>query len=72
MESPIILEGEPFNWETGGEAMSQVIKPDGKVNWFAAMAADPGVMSCPGCNEFLWREGHRVKCPHCGHEWIVR
>jgi len=71
MKSPIILEGKPFNWEAGGEAMSQVVRDDGSVNWFAAAAADPGVISCPNCKEFLWREGHRVKCPDCGHEWTV-
>ncbi len=71
MKSPIILEGEPFDWEAGNEAAGRVMD-GGMVNWHAAMSADPGVMTCPGCLVYLWREGVRVRCPECSHEWNQR
>ena len=71
MKSPIILEGEPFDWEAGATAADKVMNGQ-VINWGAAMAADPGIMACPGCGVFLWREGVRVKCPDCGQEWNQR
>ena len=71
MKSPIILEGEPFDWEYASVAASHVVDEDGHVNWRAAMAADPGVMRCPGCEEWLWKEGRQVRCPDCGEEFDV-
>lgn len=65
MKSPIILEGQPFVWPKPVE----VVNEDGDVNWQAAAFADPGVMSCPHCNIFLWREGTFVECPTCGGRW---
>jgi len=73
MKNPIIIEGEPFDWDHGNEMQERVAEAaaEGHVNWFAAHCADPGVMSCPGCGIHLWREGKRVRCPDCGHEWEV-
>jgi uncharacterized Zn finger protein (UPF0148 family) len=72
MKSPIILEGESFDWKAGQKAASHVINNNGSINWTAAMLADPGVMSCPSCGIHLWWEGKRVRCPDCGHEWNVK
>lgn len=72
MERPIIISGQPFDWKSGAEAAENVVGEDGEVNWMAAMFADPGVMRCPGCREYLWREGDLVRCPHCSHEWDTR
>lgn len=72
MKSPIIIDGPAFDWEAGEEAVSNVVGADGEPNMGAAMFADPGVMSCPACSEHLWREGHNVRCPKCGHEWDTR
>jgi len=80
MKHPIILEGEGFDWERGSEASEHIVNEDDRllseiheeetpVNWWAAFAADPGVMGCPNCEEYLWNEGIRVRCPTCGHEW---
>lgn len=71
MKRPIILDGPEFDWESGADMMSKAVNPDGSPNMGAAMFADPGAMKCPGCSESLWREGTRVKCPHCGHQWCV-
>jgi uncharacterized Zn finger protein (UPF0148 family) len=68
MKEPLILEGEPFDWEEGAR---QAEKHGGGNTIRGAMFSDPGCMSCPGCDEMLWREGVRVRCPHCGHEWVV-
>lgn len=65
MKEPIILEGEPFDWEEGHRLHMQYGGMRG------AMCADPGVMSCPACHEFLWKEGIRVRCPHCSHDFLV-
>jgi hypothetical protein len=68
MKEPIILEGEPFDWEEGAR---QAEKHGGGNTIRGAMFSDPGIMACPGCDEHLWKEGIRVRCPHCGHEWKV-
>lgn len=74
MKNPIILSGKPFDWEFGDKMQEKVAEAaeQGEVNWGAAFFADPGVMKCPGCGVHLWREGERVRCPDCGHEWEVR
>lgn len=71
MKSPIILEGKPFPWNEPNPC-GESVGPDGEVNWMAAAFADPGCMSCPNCNEYLWREGLLVRCPHCAHEWRTK
>jgi uncharacterized Zn finger protein (UPF0148 family) len=69
MRDPIIIEGPPFDWKRGGEMASRVQNDDGSTNWWAAMGADPGCMTCSACGLSLWKEGYRVKCPDCGHEF---
>jgi hypothetical protein len=66
-----VVSGEPFDWEVGKEMTNRVIRSDGSVNWGAAMAADPGCVSCPACGVHHWREGDVVRCsmPDCLHEW---
>lgn len=71
MKRPIILQGEPFDWEAGQQAMLNVVGPDGDVNWGAAMAVDPGCMQCPSCGEWLWREGTVVACRTCHTVFVV-
>lgn len=71
MKRPIILEGKGFPWDEPNPH-GAVIDEDGEVNWAAAAFADPGVMKCPGCGEYLWQEGALVKCPDCGHQWRRR
>jgi hypothetical protein len=68
MKSPIILEGTAFPWNEPNPFGSPVDE-DGQVNWRAAAFADPGVIKCPGCGEFLWNEGLRVRCPDCSAEF---
>lgn len=65
MKSPIILQGQPFDWEAAGKAMLNAVDETGQVNWTAALLADPGVMRCPDCDLWLWREGDEVECPDC-------
>lgn len=70
MKQPIILEGQPFDWDP--KTVEKVVNRKGDTNWRAAFSADPGVMKCPGCSIYLWREGTRVRCPDCGFEWVVK
>ena len=72
MNRPIILEGDPFDWEAGGKALLNAVDKKGRVNWWNAMSSDPGVMICPYCGSHLWHEGLRVRCPHCLSEWEPR
>lgn len=72
MKRPIILDGAPFDWDEGARYGQNAVDDAGNVNWMAAMFADPGVMTCPGCGEHLWNEGDRVRCPHCSHEFTTR
>jgi len=72
MKRPIILQGEPFDWQAGGQAMESAVGESGQVNWRAAAMADPGVMRCPDCNVWLWREGQKVECPHCHTTFDVK
>ena len=69
MKEPIIHDGKPFDWKAGAEAMQHAVTPEGEPNWGALMAADPGVMKCPGCGVHLWQEGRIVECPECGEAW---
>lgn len=72
MERPIIIEGEPFDWEEGGKNMLNVVDAAGEVNWQAAFSADPGVMQCPRCREYLWKEGTKVQCPNCDNIFFTK
>jgi len=69
MKSPIILKGKAFDWEAAAPKASNAVDDKGEVNWRNAMAADPGVMKCPNCGIFLWREGELVECPDCGEQF---
>jgi hypothetical protein len=69
MKNVIILEGKSFDWEQGNKAAKHAVDDEGNVNWYAAFGADPGVMSCPKCGTYFWREGTLVKCTECGEEW---
>lgn len=69
MKRPEIIEGEPFDWYVGGHAAKNSVDADGNVNWKAAFYADPGVLSCPFCDESMWREGIVVKCPTCQQQF---
>lgn len=61
-----IVRGMPFDWEKGSQAINQVVDPDGNVNWKAACSADPGVIHCPTCETYFWREGVELECSSCG------
>jgi len=72
VKRPIILDGPAFDWAEGERYSQAAVDDDSNVDWMAAMWADPGIMSCPGCSVHLWAEGHTAKCPECGHEWRTR
>ena len=65
----VVLEGPRFDWEAGARAAENVVGDDGEINYWAAASADPGVMACPSCGVYHWREGTRVRCANCAHEW---
>jgi len=68
VREPIIIEGEPFDWE-GAPRRAELHGGGNTIR--GAMMSDPGCMACPGCFEHLWKEGTRVRCPHCGYVWEV-
>lgn len=72
MKEPIVHSGPEVDWEPYDEIGKHVQGDDGSINWRAAMAADPGCISCPACDETLWRFGQVVECPECGHVWDRR
>jgi len=47
------------------DALDNVVRPDGEINWRAAMWADPGVKSCPKCKAHYWNEAAVMECPDC-------
>jgi hypothetical protein len=71
MKSAIVLVGPHADWDFHKEAMDRVVSEDGTVNMGAAMLADPGIMSCPNCDECFWSEGYRVRCTKCDHVWTT-
>ena len=71
MKRAIILEGRPFDWDEGAEAMKHVVNADGTINHRAAMCADPGVTKCPKCSEYFWAEGVKLRCSECGNEFYT-
>lgn len=42
---------------------------DGEPNWRAAFGADPGLCSCPCCDQMFWAWGRRQRCTECGFEY---
>ncbi len=72
MKSAKIIEGSPFDWKRGAEAMDHIANEDGSINWGAAFAADPGVTSCPKCKTKFWAEGTRLECTECGTQFPTR
>ena len=73
MKQAKIIEGEPFDWKRGAEAMSRITDDDGEtINWGAAFAADPGVTKCPNCKTFFWAEGTKLECTECGTQFPTR
>jgi Zn finger protein HypA/HybF involved in hydrogenase expression len=69
MKHAIVIGGSSFDWDHGKKAMDNVITKDGQVNWGAAMAADPGIIKCPKCGEYFWKEATLLKCTECGTLW---
>jgi len=67
MKNVKIIEGKPFDWEDADRRMNAMFKSNRP--WAAAFCADPGVMSCPKCETYFWKEGSRVQCTECGHIW---
>lgn len=45
------------------------VYPDGEVNWRAAFSADPGIVSCPVCQQMHWAWGRRQRCTVCEFEY---
>lgn len=73
MRDPIIIDPPNFDqaevWKGCNEAAANLTHPDGEVNWRNAFAADPGVCSCPACDEYYWNLGRVQKCAECGFEY---
>jgi hypothetical protein len=72
MKSAKIIEGQPFDWKRGAEAMDHIANDDGSINWGAAFCADPGVTSCPSCKTYFWAEGTKLECTECGTQFPTR
>lgn len=72
MRSAKIIEGKPFDWNRGEEAMKNVVNSDGSINWGAAAVADPGVTHCPVCSTKFWAEGTRLECTVCKTHFPTR
>ena len=72
MKRAKILEGLPFDWESGKRASDNVVGSDGNINWGAAFFADPGVTICPRCSTHFWAEGIRLECTECGAKFNTR
>ncbi len=69
------IHGPVFDWDMAKKAAEHVVGDDGEVNWRAAFAADPGVVRCLGCGEFLWDEAPLMRCEcgaTCGRETMAR
>jgi len=73
MKHPIILPNSAwqFNYDNAKEAAENAVDDEGNVNWWAAMAADPGVTKCPGCDTEYFRDAEKLECPECGTQWNV-
>ncbi len=65
MQRAKIVEGKPYDWDSGAEAMRNVVSADGQINYKAAMCADPGVTKCPKCETYYWAEGVKLQCLKC-------
>lgn len=68
---PLILTGQPFDWEEAREASRNAVQDDGSPSWREAFAADPGVVRCPQCLAWHWAEGTLVACWACATHFHV-
>lgn len=64
-----ILKGEPFDWEDAEKRVNAMLASGREIA--AAFCADPGVMTCPKCDTYFWKEGVTVQCTKCGHIYQV-
>lgn len=71
MKHAKIIEGEPFDWKAGKEAMDHVVRNSGDINWRAAFSADPGVTHCPKCKTHFWAEGKKLECTECETQFLT-
>lgn len=71
MKRAKIIEGQPFDWERGKQAMDNVVSDDNSINWGPAFAADPGVTHCPNCKTTFWAEGTTLECTECGTQFFT-
>lgn len=67
MKNVKILEGKPFDWKDAEKRVNAMLASDRP--WAAAFCADPGVMACPNCKTYFWKEGRKVQCTECGYVW---
>ena len=66
---PITMEPKDLDvdaiWKDCREWQPKVVDEDGEVNWRAAHYADPGLTSCPACDQYYWNLGNLHKCRKC-------
>jgi hypothetical protein len=73
---PIILEPHDLTPEQGWDECKSYVEKcgglthrGGDVNWRAAFGADPGICSCPVCQQQYWAWGTKQRCRQCGFEY---
>ena len=76
MIDPIVIDPPNFNIEREWaqhqkwvEEAGGLTHEDGEVNWRAAFSADPGICSCPACQQMYWAFGRRQRCAKCAFEY---
>lgn len=75
VRDPIVVEPEGFDQDAAWGECEKFVEDCGGLDesnprmWKAASGADPGVCSCPACNEYYWCWGTKQKCSECGFEY---
>ena len=72
MKNPIVLEPANFNQKDAWIECAEYVAKcggmqhvDGEPNMRAAAGADPGICSCPQCEEMYWCWGRVQRCTVC-------
>lgn len=73
MKDPIVIDPPGFDqkaaWGECQEWSDNHTDDDGTPSIAAAFGADPGICSCPACNEMHWAWGAKQRCTKCGFEY---
>lgn len=69
MKTAIVIDPPDFDERAAWQECRDWVDHHGPDTMAAAFGADPGICSCPSCNEMYWAFGRAQRCVVCGFEY---